>query len=363
MAAGQIPATATRHTALIKLPKPSGTSRVLRQPPWWGLLATLGVPPGGGFGQARRTGGGAPGRGCRAPPSARRRCRGSALLGGLTRSAARGRAGSRSAARARSIPRRHRSPGGGFGCCCLSGGLLGPHGERRGSVRQVRARRRLEDHRGCRPLAQPAEKSRDQAGARTGARSFVWRRLRGVTCRLRILDSHRLVLGDADRIRPRFRFRFRLGLRDRRHLRLRDGRHLRPRVRRLGLTDDTELIDTRDARSSEAAWAVSTTRVPHPDGSSRTVPLARSPSQATAVSGSSLVMRISPNWPRWRASDAASLHSAHNSGGDLTRVRLASCSVMALVSPGRARLLPRPKLATGIIKLGGHDNAQTRVSR
>src|SRR5207302_7034023 len=73
--------------------------------------------------------------------------------------------------------------------------------------------------------------------------------------------------------------------------------------------------------------AVRVTRVPQPDGSSRTVPLASSPSQATAVSGSSLVIRISPNDPaRWRARDSATLHSAHSSGGDLTKVRLASCS-------------------------------------
>ena len=35
-------------------------------------------------------------------------------------------------------------------------------------------------------------------------------------------------------------------------------------------------------------------------------------------------MRISPNSPRWRASAPASETSAHSSGGDLTRVRLAS---------------------------------------
>src|SRR5207248_5066679 len=69
--------------------------------------------------------------------------------------------------------------------------------------------------------------------------------------------------------------------------------------------------------------AVRITRVPHPDGSSLTVPLARSPSQATVVSGSSLVILISPNLSRWRCSDCASLHSAHSSGGDLSSVRLA----------------------------------------
>ena len=85
--------------------------------------------------------------------------------------------------------------------------------------------------------------------------------------------------------------------------------------------------------------AVRMTFVPQPDGSIRTVPRARSPSQATAVSGSSLVIRISPNWSRWRASEAASLHSAHNSGGDLTSVRLATCSVMA---GGFARAVATP---------------------
>ena len=54
-----------------------------------------------------------------------------------------------------------------------------------------------------------------------------------------------------------------------------------------------------------------------------TVPRTSSPSQATAVSGSVLVIRISPNSPRWRASDSGSLSSAHSSGGDFTRVRFA----------------------------------------
>ena len=93
------------------------------------------------------------------------------------------------------------------------------------------------------------------------------------------------------------------------------------------------------ATSSATGTAVRMTFVPQPDGSIRTVPRARSPSQATAVSGSSLVIRISPNWSRWRASEAASLHSAHNSGGDLTSVRLATCSVMA---GGFARAVATP---------------------
>ena len=82
------------------------------------------------------------------------------------------------------------------------------------------------------------------------------------------------------------------------------------------------------AGGGASSLTVRVTRVPHPDDSSRTVPLAAAPSQATAVSGSSLVMRISPNAPRCRASDAASLHSAHSSGADLTSVRLLWCSVM-----------------------------------
>ena len=86
--------------------------------------------------------------------------------------------------------------------------------------------------------------------------------------------------------------------------------------------------------------AVSVTCVPQPDGSSRTVPLACSPSQATVVSGSSLVILISPNSPRWRANDCATLHSAHSSGGDFTIVRLALCSsVMVEISIGGEGLL------------------------
>ena len=49
---------------------------------------------------------------------------------------------------------------------------------------------------------------------------------------------------------------------------------------------------------------VSTTRVPHPEGSSRTVPLARSASHSTRDSGSTWVILISPNSPRWRAERA-----------------------------------------------------------
>ena len=97
-------------------------------------------------------------------------------------------------------------------------------------------------------------------------------------------------------------------------------------VRRLA-GSDLDVALRRPRIRAVPSCAVRITRVPHPDGSSRTVPLTCSPSQATAVSGSSLVILISPNWPRWRPSDAASLHSAHNSGGDLTSVRLASCDL------------------------------------
>jgi hypothetical protein len=75
--------------------------------------------------------------------------------------------------------------------------------------------------------------------------------------------------------------------------------------------------------------AVSTTLVPHPEGSIDTVPLAPSPSQATVRSGSSLVILISPNAPRWRASRSTSLSSLQSSGGDLTRVRFTVKSCIA----------------------------------
>ena len=75
----------------------------------------------------------------------------------------------------------------------------------------------------------------------------------------------------------------------------------------------------------------SVTRVPHPEGWSRTEPDARSPSHSTTDSGSVRVMRISPNSPRWRVKAATSDSSAHNSGGLLTRVRVAS------IAPGASR--------------------------
>ena len=72
-----------------------------------------------------------------------------------------------------------------------------------------------------------------------------------------------------------------------------------------------------------ATSTVNVTWVPQPEDSSSTLPFARSPSQTTLVSGSSRVMRISPNSPRWRARAAASLSSVHSSGGDFTSRRCA----------------------------------------
>ena len=82
---------------------------------------------------------------------------------------------------------------------------------------------------------------------------------------------------------------------------------------------------------TSASFAVIVTFVPHPDGSSATVPHARSPSQATVVSGSRRVMRISPNSPKWRARASTSETSAHSSGGLLTRVLCARGSCIASV--------------------------------
>ena len=102
---------------------------------------------------------------------------------------------------------------------------------------------------------------------------------------------------------------------------------------------------------------VRTTRVPHPEGSSRTVPLARSASHSTRDSGSTCVIRISPNSPRWRASEPSSDSSAHSSGGDLTRVREAWSDVMGdrfavprTLPPDLAR-----RLLVGAQRLGGPE--------
>ena len=74
--------------------------------------------------------------------------------------------------------------------------------------------------------------------------------------------------------------------------------------------------------SGSTTSAVMVTFVPHPVGSSSTVPLAFSPSQATVVSGSARVILISPNSPRWRSRPSTSLSSVQSSGGDLTSVLL-----------------------------------------
>ena len=61
-------------------------------------------------------------------------------------------------------------------------------------------------------------------------------------------------------------------------------------------------------------------------GSSFTVPLTRSPSQTTVVSGSRRVILISPNSPRCSASASRSLTSAQSSGGGLHRAFASWCS-------------------------------------
>ena len=99
---------------------------------------------------------------------------------------------------------------------------------------------------------------------------------------------------------------------------------------RLGFDDDLDRLGSgSDTGSTIARLAESVTRVPQPEGLISTLPLvcapsAASASQSTARSGSVRTMRISPSSPRWRASVAGSLSSAHSSGGDLTRVRCTS---------------------------------------
>ena len=96
--------------------------------------------------------------------------------------------------------------------------------------------------------------------------------------------------------------------------------------------------------------AVNVTFVPQPEDSIKTVPLARSPSQTTALSGSSRVILISPNACRCRPSESGSLHCAHSSGADLTSVRVA---LRSLIAPG-----VRPS-APDSSKLGGAPGAGT----
>ena len=115
--------------------------------------------------------------------------------------------------------------------------------------------------------------------------------------------------------------------------------------RALGLRRGRRLRRSRGG--SDAIRAVSVTFVPQPEGSSSTVPRARSPSQATVVSGSRRVMRISPNAPRCPARAPTSLTSAHSSGGLLTRVLCARGSSIA------AELRPRP----------AHSSRVTAVTR
>jgi hypothetical protein len=66
------------------------------------------------------------------------------------------------------------------------------------------------------------------------------------------------------------------------------------------------------------------TLVPHADGLICTRPVTSGASHSTVVSGTVLTILISPNSPRWLASEAGSLSSAQSSGGDLTRVRCTS---------------------------------------
>ena len=73
-------------------------------------------------------------------------------------------------------------------------------------------------------------------------------------------------------------------------------------------------VPARAARRLAFGGGVIVTLVPQPEGSIETVPLAPSPSQATVCSGSSLVILISPNAPRWRARRSTSLSSLHSSG-------------------------------------------------
>jgi hypothetical protein len=76
--------------------------------------------------------------------------------------------------------------------------------------------------------------------------------------------------------------------------------------------------------SASSRVTVSLTLVPQPEGLMTTLPLVSPACHSTRCSGSTRVMRISPNSPRWRARAAGSLISAHSSGGDLTSVRCTS---------------------------------------
>ena len=85
------------------------------------------------------------------------------------------------------------------------------------------------------------------------------------------------------------------------------------------------------------------TFVPQPDCLSWTTPLTSPASHSTLVSGSVLVMRISPKSPRWRASASGLLSSVHSSGGDLTRVRCTSVETLIAPRFERRRESPSPR--------------------
>src|SRR4051794_24233137 len=92
----------------------------------------------------------------------------------------------------------------------------------------------------------------------------------------------------------------------------------------------------RGGSGGRATSASSVTFVPQPAGSSTTRPQATSPSQATRDSPSQSTGRTSPNGSRWRASAVGSDNSAHSSGTDFTRVRLA-WTIGAGLRPPRGR--------------------------
>ncbi len=132
---------------------------------------------------------------------------------------------------------------------------------------------------------------------------------------------------------------------------------------RLGLRDLDEPLPALCASTSTSASSVAiasaviVTFVPQPEGSSSTVPRARSPSQTTVVSASSRVMRISPNSPRWRARVLTSLISAHSSGGDFTRVRCARGSGIGIRCSPPATAIP-----ASASRLQGLSRAEVRLS-
>ena len=97
-------------------------------------------------------------------------------------------------------------------------------------------------------------------------------------------------------------------------------------VASLGPASGSATAASAGAGASSSTSAVRITRVPQPEASISTVPDASSPSQATVRSGSSLLIRMFPSSPMWRASRSTSLTSVQSSGGDFTRVRLTTRS-------------------------------------